>query len=436
MKLGIPENIKTNLEEISQVFLEGITEKEVNFSNNVLLQHISRINFIELHDLLYNKSTELRYKLLYKDGKTEYINFDSKEEALYKKSYKKETIILPIKREEGTFPNQWIWHCEGDYSFSYKLKTSLAQPPEELMYQSPHTSYTDTPEDKFKVLSILKEKFLTSSQLSDEPTGNKNLIYYSVCGDDYWFEMFKLSLFSLIKQGEINYDVLVITTKQFKQKILQLKVKQLNIDFLIVPEPVSNIEPSINKLLIYQYKKLTDYCKVLFLDCDILAIRPFSQVFLKEIENKKLHTFIHSDYIIKHKQRAHIMPWHGIGVATNKDLIKFKEEDQIPFNAGQFLFVPNQQMICHFENVHWFSREWPQKYFFEQSLMTHYFCFNFITSHYTLTDIFQLISIKDKTSAEISIDGVRGSLIHFIGESTNAESKLNFIKAYANFSET
>ena len=115
---------------------------------------------------------------------------------------------------------------------------------------------------------------------------------------------------------------------------------------------------------------------------------------------------------------------------------QFKEENQIPFNAGQFLFVPNQQMISHFENIHWFSKEWPQKYFFEQSLMTHYFCLNFITNPYTLADTFQLMSIKDKPTTEINIKDVSGSLIHFIGESTNAESKLNFIRAYANFSET
>ena len=307
---------------------------------------------------------------------------------------------------------------------------------ENLLYKSPHTSFQDTPEDRLKVLSILKEKYLISSKLSVTATGNKNLIYYSVCGNDYWFDMFQLSLFSLIKQGEINYDVLVITTESFKQKIQQLENITLSIDFLIVPDTVSNIEPSINKLLIYQYEKLTDYCKVLFLDCDILAIKPFSQIFSKNIDSKKLHTHIRSDFVMKHKQQAHLMPWHGIGVATNKDLVKFKEENQIPFNAGQFLFVPNQQMISHFENVHWFSREWPQKYFFEQSLMTHYFCFNFIASHYALTDIFQLLSIKEKPNAKISIDDVHGSLIHFIGESTNAESKLNFIKAYANFFET
>lgn len=437
MKIGIPENIKTNIDQIDQVFLEGIIKEEVNSSNSISIEHICSVDFIELHDLFYNNSAQLRYKVLYKEGKTEYFTFASKEDILYRKSIKKETITVPsFKGEEGIFPEQWIWHCDGDYSFSHKLKLPPGQPPDELMYQSPHTSFADTPEDRTKVLSILKEKFLTSSQLSEEPIGNKNLIYYSVCGNDYWFEMFKLSLFSLIKQGEINYDVLVITTESFKQKILQLEIKQLNIDFLIVPEPISSIEPSINKLLIYQYEKLTEYGKVLFLDCDILAVRPFTQIFLKEIESKKLHTFIHSDYINKHRQHAHVMQWHGIGVATNEDLIKLKEEDQIPFNAGQFLFVPNQQMISHFENIHWFSKEWPQKYFFEQSLMTHYFCLNFITNPHTLTDMFHLMSIKDKPTTEISIKDVSGSLIHFIGESTNAESKLNFIRAYANFSKT
>jgi len=436
MKLGIPEIVKTNIEEINQVFLEGIVKEEVSFSNDIPLQHIRIVNFIELHDLFYNKSTELRYKVLYKEGKTEYFTFASKEDILYRKSKKKEIITVPLfKGEEGIFPEQWIWHCDGDYSFSHKIKPVYFNAPENLLYKSPYTSFEDTPEDRSKVLSVLKEKFLTSSKLSNVVTGNKNLIYYSVCGDDYWFELFQLSLFSLIKQGEINYDVLVITSESFKQKILQLEIKELNIYFLIVPEPVSNIEPSINKLLIYQYKKLTDYSKVLFLDCDILAVKPFSQIFLKNIDCKKLHTYIHSEFIIKHKHYAHITPWHGIGVATNEDLIKLKEEDQIPFNAGQYLFVPNEQMISHFENVHWFSKEWPQKYFFEQSLMTHYFCLNSITSHSALTDVFQLMSIKDKSNIEINIKDVSGSLIHFIGESTNAESKLNFIRAYANFSE-
>jgi hypothetical protein len=433
MKLGIPENIKLNINEINQVFLEGILKDEVNFSNEISMKHVENVNFVELHDLFYNKNTNLRYKVVYKNNKTEYFTFASKEDALYKKlDEKKQLVLVPsAKQEKGTFPEQWIWHCDDNYSFSYKLKKDLTVPPDELMYQSKQSSFADTPEDRATVLAMLQEKYVASSNLSSNTTGTKNLIYYSVGGNQDWFDLFKMSLLSLIEQGNINYDVLVITTEPFKQKILEIDSAPLNLDFLIVPEPESNIELSINKLLIYQYEKLAEYNRVLFLDSDVIAARPFSQVFSEELDTKKLHTYIHSDFVTKHKQHAHVTPWHGIGVASNEVLVRMKEENQLPFNAGQFLFAPTPQMISHFENIHWFSKEWPQKYFFEQSLMTHYFCLNCITSPYLLSTVCKLLSVKTNIQ-EINANSVTESLIHFIGNSTNAENKLTYIKTYAN----
>ena len=441
MKIRIPENIKTNIDQIDQVFLEGIIKEEVNSSNSISIEHICSVDFIELHDLFYNNSAQLRYKVLYKEGKTEYFTFASKEDILYRKSIKKETITAPpFKGEEGIFPEQWIWHCEGDYSYSHKAKPIPNNPPEELLYQSPYASFTNTPENRLTVLSTLKEKHTAASKLSDEIPGTKNLIYYSVGGHKSWLELLKLSLLSLIEQGDINYDVLIITTENFKEKIIELNLLDLNIDFLIVPEPISNIELSINKLLIYQYEKITEYAKVLFLDCDIIAIKSFSQLFLKQINHKQLHTHVNRKFI-EHQQLGKlphhfVLPWHGIREINNQELVILKEKREMPFNAGQYLFVPTQQMISHFANVHWFSREWPEKYFFEQALMNYYFCINHMTNIDVLLNVIELHCITDNSTKQINIDSVEGQLIHFMGDSTDAETKIKYIKNYANLSKT
>jgi hypothetical protein len=447
MKLSIPISIKSNLERTKQVFLEGLVKEEIIFSNNISLEHVRDVDYIELHEIAYNRITDIRYKLLLEGEKIDYVTFTSKEEALYNflanEKKLKQQLIPPVANEikqEGIFPKQWIWHCGEGFSYSNKVKPTPGNPPEELLYRSPYTSFSNTSEDKLKILSILKQKHSASSRLSSTAIGNKNLIYYSTGGHESWLELLKLSLFSLIEQGNIDYDVLIITTEEFKEKILEFKIQSLVIDFLIVPEPISNIEPSINKLLIYQYKKITDYGKVLFLDCDIIAVRPFTELFLKKINPKKLHTHVNTIFIENH-QRGKLphhfqLTWHGIGVIDNKTIVKLRENNELPFNAGQYLFVPTQEMISHFANIHWLSKEWPEKYFFEQVLMNYYFCTNFMTDISALFDVIQLICITDKPIEQININSIQGQLIHFMGGSTDAESKIKYIKEYANLSKT
>ena len=64
MKIGIPENIKTNIDQIDQVFLEGIIKEEVNSSNSISIEHVCSVDFIELHDLFYNNSAKVKQNIL------------------------------------------------------------------------------------------------------------------------------------------------------------------------------------------------------------------------------------------------------------------------------------------------------------------------------------------------------------------------------------
>ena len=97
------------------------------------------------------------------------------------------------------------------------------------------------------------------------------------------------------------------------------------------------------------------------------------------------------------------------------------------------MFQVSKQMIQHFKNVYWFYKSWPGEYFFEQSFLSHYFCFFNMTDPFIFDEYVYLYTLNEKENLSDILNKKKNTnLIHFIGDSLNSKTKYsvinNFIK--------
>ena len=330
-----------------------------------------------------------------------------------------------------------------------------------VMRQNENTLYKDNDVDKEIISQHLYKKIEDTRNTPDQiyRTG-KNLIYYSVFLSDEYLQMLEWSLNSIFHSTEtINFDVLFITDEKFKQELLKKPILQkFNCYFHIVDTPEDGVEASFNKLCIYDYHRINEYEKVLFLDVDIMCIKDINEIFNNDLTPEKLNTKSNSSI------SSHTTATHGLMYLTHKDA-KFIDENTnvVPFNAGQFFFLNSHRMKLHFENVRWLRRVWPGIYFFEQSFMNHYFAINDLTDQIPLLEAIHIMSLyppqlkkPEKKRVNTVVTGAMNSkyapalmsqpvgqldyskkhtdatvLIHFAGYPLNGAIKLEYIQTYA-----
>lgn len=301
-----------------------------------------------------------------------------------------------------------------------------------LVKHNTKSSYPDTIVGKnvvLKKLSKLKDKALSKSST---PIGSKNLVYYTIDGSFEWVELLDMSLKSLAKQFNRDFDVLLITSEEMRHTLSQLEsANDLNVHYMIVKRPIDGVEASLNKIKIHKWKDISNYNKVLFLDCDTVVLGDISEIFNMSLGGDKFYTAWRSEFIENTGgYRSFTLPFHGIGMLDKDDIERLKKYDQRPFNAGQFLFVASPQMLEHFKNIDWLASEWPGEYFFEQAFMSHYFCDYMLTDGTKLdplVDIHSIVNKDPKITAQNRKDAV---VFHFVGKSLNAQAKLDYIKSF------
>jgi len=474
MKISIPDKIKSEIDVIEAVYLEtdntNAGEKSPAFVGSIISdKHIRKISFIELSNSVYERCSNIQYRILYKNGVTEILKFFTKQDSLYKfginENNFKSTIIKPdnerkcflkdkskklIKNINSFFNTICEYFKEPLIYFfktislyfrkifiknkkSYFVHTGSAK---DLVKTNNKSNYPNTKLGKKRVISKLNQKYKKALKEKTHSVGDKNLIYYSVAGSEDWIDLLKINIFSLLKFKDVDVDLLFITTNKLKKEILKIEnIDKLNIDFLIVKEPEDGIEASMNKLLIYKYKKIKSYGKILFLDCDTKIVNLISNIFNNILNPEKFYTAWKSYYINKILFDAFSQPFHGIGLFTGEDVENCRKNNQHPFNAGQFLFCVNDMMLKHIENVHWLSKEWPGDYFFEQAFLVHYMCLYNLTESSLLDEKVNLYSINPKEPSCATVKDINDEkvvIFHFIGNSANIDFKLNFIKNFTN----
>jgi lipopolysaccharide biosynthesis glycosyltransferase len=137
----------------------------------------------------------------------------------------------------------------------------------------------------------------------------KNLIYFCAFFNEGYIELSKLLMSSIIHFGNINSDttdILMMTSQEFRLKVEKDELfEKLNVKFHIV-EANSLYEACYSRLRIFEYDKINDYDKILYIDTDVLFLSDINEVFNNQIDEKiyaveeagsrKWHYFLYSKY--------------------------------------------------------------------------------------------------------------------------------------------
>jgi hypothetical protein len=263
-----------------------------------------------------------------------------------------------------------------------------------------------------------------SVPINDDVVGKKNLIYFTFFGDKIYGKLMRLLLSTLKKQPYQNFDLLFITDKKTLPEIKRSKeLKHFNVDYMLLPPTNDPIEASFQKIKIYDYEKIDDYAKILFLDLDILVVGDLSMIFE---ERTRPNVFYSGAHILS--QYHHKLIYHKLIDYSESELIRLEYNGIFAFNAGQFFFKNTATMRKHFENINSFIPKWNGEYFFEQSFLNCYFNVLTISNVFKFKDQFGFVSInQNQTAAKFGPDTV---FVHFMGSATDGQDKFSFIKTY------
>ena len=246
-----------------------------------------------------------------------------------------------------------------------------------LLSRNESSPYPDTDEGKEQVFSELYQKLANVTAETEQIyTTGKNLIYFTVFLSDEFLDLTVNCLESILEKTQnINFDVLFITDEEYKEKLLTKSIiSNFNCHFHVVTTPVTGPRASLQKIYIHDFSLINNYENIFYLDSDIICLKDINLILNLPFEVGKLYT-ANTSQITSY---ALITPSHGLMYLTDRDAeyLALNPDKVKPFNAGQFLFKNSLHMRKHFENVRWLVEIWPGEFFFEQSVLNHYFALN------------------------------------------------------------
>lgn len=381
MKINLPKKILKNIKQINKIKIQ-ISEKQINDTDfkieemELPLCHVNKIPFIHLINRDLEKIKTLQWFVEYKNNTKELIRFNSIKEN-------EQELFNPK-------PENWM-----------KVK-----------------KYLCPKEEKINILNSFNPTTTKKTNKSYE-IKNKNLIYYSVYFDTGYVDLLHKSIESILSKSNLNFEFLIITDRPTKQIIDKLSFsKEIKINFLITKTPEDGWQASENKTKIFQYSKINDYEKILFLDCDIICVSDISKIFDIVIQNNILYTAGNENLTFE----DHLTIHHGFDFLNSEYCEEMKKNNQMPFNSGQFLFKNSIEMKIHFQNIKNLLKNWIGEYFFEQCFMNYYFCKNNLTNNVDLNEkVLISDAFGDLTKKQ------NKCLIHLIKPVLDAQAKLNYI---------
>jgi hypothetical protein len=161
-----------------------------------------------------------------------------------------------------------------------------------------------------------------------------NLVYYLLYGDDIkYFNMLKLSILTLVKNGNYKGDILIITDN------INDRIKEIDIDNNVYVM-VSNMNDfngtkSLFRYYIFNFEFIDNYDKILYIDTDVLISKDINHIFSI---NKGEFNFSIETY--KKGLNDLCSAYYLLGDKLYREI-----GDNIIINAGIFLFDNNEKNI-------------------------------------------------------------------------------------------
>ena len=249
---------------------------------------------------------------------------------------------------------------------------------------------------------------------------SKNLVYYSVGGNDAYAELLKLSI-SKLDVYNINQDVLIITDKKFYERNFKEYVRP-NVYYHMV-ENENPDDVAFNRLSIFD-ADISTYNNLMYMDADVWANLNLDQIFKSCIDDK-LYAVV-EDYSFKNHLRA---PF-SLGLYCEKDIDYFEKNKIHTFNSGLMVFNNTQKMKYYFDDVLNLRLSYPNNQFTDQPYINHYFNRHHLVDTNIIVPFKNFYYIVDENfNDDINLNG---KFCHFIGDTFNGDSKIKKIKEYKN----
>jgi len=114
-------------------------------------------------------------------------------------------------------------------------------------------------------------------------TGSKNLLYFCVFHNKGYFDLLNV-LLSTLKSS--TFDILVLTSPDFESNVKYLSEK-FNISISThMCDFKTQHEGGCARLFIFDYPRISEYAKILYMDCDIVIQGDISKLFDLDIQEK------------------------------------------------------------------------------------------------------------------------------------------------------
>jgi hypothetical protein len=191
----------------------------------------------------------------------------------------------------------------------------------------------------------------------------KTLVYYTLGCNRGYIEMAALSIQSLrtVYSGAIGILCDASMIAECKETIPDVL-------YWSVPDSPTGQAASMNKLRVFDFIEVDAYDAVLYLDTDILAVKPIDSYFESITEDGMLYVYTETNNQEHHKELC----W-SLHTYTEEDYARFRTENILPFNAGAFGFRPTQTMKDQIQEVRDMIATHTGPYFYEQSFLNVYF---------------------------------------------------------------
>jgi hypothetical protein len=359
---------------------------------------------------------------------------DKKHQSVYRDDFVNGKNVKFFNREQlyVTVPDDVYEQCDSIIFFTFSKKTNswttkvIMWKNEDFVKFNSGYEYIRNAENipDFKKIEnwMYRAKTIRNTNKS---IGKKNLIYFTLFGNNEYIFLQTELLKSLKANTYQNFDLLFITDSETKSSIRKIKeLKDYNVYYHVVDGIDNPVDASMKKLKIYEWDNISNYKNILFLDSDMIVIGDVGEVF--ESDNLKNNVFYSATH--NRNNSLHKTVYHCLIDYSEYQLQNFLDKDISAFNAGQFLFKNTSAMKSHFENINNFVTEWDGRYFFEQSFINYYFNLLEIADTKTFQNQFKFVSINEnQTSNSFDKNAV---FVHFMGNAGNGGGKLEFMKKH------